>query len=78
MPGPRPPACPATASTDRPALTTLAQVYDSLLGVGLSETVDLAEYLRALCQRLPGLQAARKRRFGSSAMRSSLRWAWTP
>ncbi len=42
-------------------VTTLAQVYDSLLGVGLSETVDLADYLRALCLRLPGLQAERKR-----------------
>ena len=42
-------------------VTTLAQVYDSLLGVGLSETVDLAEYLRALCGRLPGLQAVRNR-----------------
>ena len=40
-------------------LATLAQVYDSLLGVGLSETVDLAEYLHALCKRLPGLQAER-------------------
>ena len=40
-------------------VTTLAQVYDSLLGVGLSETVDLAGYLRALCGRLPGLQAER-------------------
>jgi len=40
-------------------VTTLAQVYDSLLGVGLSETVDLAGYLCALCGRLPGLQAER-------------------
>ena len=40
-------------------VTTLAQVYDSLLGVGLSETVDLAGYLRALCGRLSGLQAER-------------------
>ena len=45
-------------------LATLAQVYDSLLGVGLSETVDLAEYLRALCQRLPGLQAHRSAPIG--------------
>jgi len=42
-------------------VTTLAQVYDSLLGVGLSETVDLAGYLRALCDGLPGLQADRAR-----------------
>lgn len=40
-------------------VTTLAQVYDSLLGVGLSDTVDVAEYLRALCLRLPGMQADR-------------------
>lgn len=40
-------------------VTTLAQVYDSLLGVGLSETVDLADYLRALCASLPGLQTER-------------------
>jgi len=37
-------------------VTTLAQVYDSLLGVGLSETIDLADYLRALCISLPSLQ----------------------
>ncbi len=42
-------------------VTTLAQVYDSLLGIGLSETVDLADYLLALCVRLPGLQAERDR-----------------
>ena len=40
-------------------VTALAQVYDSLLGVGLSGTVDLANYLRALCTRLPDLQAER-------------------
>lgn len=37
-------------------VTTLAQVYDSLLGVGLSETIDLADYLRELCVSLPSLQ----------------------
>jgi two-component sensor histidine kinase len=35
---------------------TLAQVYDSLLGVGLSRTIDLSDYLNALCISLPGLQ----------------------
>ena len=40
-------------------VTTLSQVYDNLLGVGLSATVNLADYLRALCLRLPGLQADR-------------------
>jgi two-component sensor histidine kinase len=34
-------------------VTTLAQVYDSLLGIGLSETIDLADYLRSLCVTLP-------------------------
>ena len=38
-------------------VTTLSQVHDNLLSVGLSGTVDLAEYLRALCASLPGMQA---------------------
>ena len=38
-------------------VTTLSQVYDSLLGVGLSGTVDLAGYLNALCTSLPAMQA---------------------
>ncbi len=42
-------------------VTTLAQVYDSLLGIGLAETIDMADYLRALCVSLPGLQAARSK-----------------
>ena len=37
-------------------VTTLGQVYNSLLGVGLSATVDFGDYLRALCENLPGLQ----------------------
>ncbi len=40
-------------------VTTLAQVYDSLLGVGLSKTIDLSAYLAALCLSLPGLQKQR-------------------
>jgi two-component sensor histidine kinase len=35
---------------------TLAQIYDSLLGIGLSETIDLKIYLQQLCSVLPGLQ----------------------
>jgi len=35
---------------------TLAQIYDSLLGVGLSDTIDLKEYIQALCISLPTLQ----------------------
>ena len=37
-------------------VTAMAQIYDSLLGVGLSDTVDLNDYLRELCISLPGLQ----------------------
>jgi two-component sensor histidine kinase len=37
-------------------VSTLGQVYDSLLGVGLSERIDLADYMQALCARLPELQ----------------------
>jgi two-component sensor histidine kinase len=42
-------------------VTTLAQVYDSLLGVGLSETIDLGLYLQGLCGSLPQLQLDRNR-----------------
>jgi two-component sensor histidine kinase len=41
-------------------VTTLTQAYDSLLTVGLGEKIDLADYLKALCLRLPELQAKRK------------------
>ena len=37
-------------------VTTLAQIYDSLLGAGLSPTIDLGDYLRELCASLPRLQ----------------------
>jgi two-component sensor histidine kinase len=43
---------------------TLAQIYDSLLGVGLSHTIDLGDYLRALCTSLPGLQDQPVRKIG--------------
>jgi two-component sensor histidine kinase len=42
-------------------VTTLAQVYNSLLGVGLSDTIDLGDYLHELCVSLPRLQAERSR-----------------
>ncbi len=42
-------------------VTALAQVYDNLLGIGLSQTVDLANYLPALCVSLSKLQADRVR-----------------
>jgi two-component sensor histidine kinase len=35
---------------------TLAEVYEQLLGTGMSRTIDLGEYLKALCGSLPGLQ----------------------
>ncbi len=38
-------------------VNTLAQLHDSLLNAGLSGTVDLAGYLRALCASLPAVQA---------------------
>jgi two-component sensor histidine kinase len=35
---------------------TLSEVYEQLLGTGMSRTIDLGEYLKALCGSLPGLQ----------------------
>jgi two-component sensor histidine kinase len=35
---------------------SLAEVYEQLLGTGMSRTIDLGEYLKALCRSLPGLQ----------------------
>lgn len=35
---------------------TLSEVYEQLLGTGLGRTIDLAEYLKSLCLRLPDLQ----------------------
>jgi two-component sensor histidine kinase len=40
-------------------VTTLAKVYDSLLGVGLSRTIDLGAYLEELCVNLPEMQSPR-------------------
>ena len=37
-------------------VATMAQIYEQLLGTGLGRTVDLGEYLRALCASLPALQ----------------------
>ena len=37
---------------------TLAQIYDSLLGVGLSHTIDLSSYLRDLCASLPNSETS--------------------
>jgi two-component sensor histidine kinase len=37
-------------------VTTLAKVYDGLLGIGLAETIDLGIYLQELCAALPMLQ----------------------
>lgn len=38
-------------------VVTLAKIYNSLLGVGLSDKIDLSLYLQELCADLPGLQA---------------------
>lgn len=51
---------------------TLAQIYDSLLGVGLSETIDLSEYLQKLCQALPGLQDDRTWKVGLECRAESI------
>lgn len=56
-------------------VTTLAQVYDSLLGVGLSESIDLADYLRALCVRLPALQT-QAGPAGADRLQRSVHPAW--
>lgn len=40
-------------------LATMAQVYDSLLGVGLAESIDAGDYLQRLCRGLPQLQPGR-------------------
>ena len=39
-------------------ITTLSKVYDQLLGVGLSRTLDFSEYARLLCGGLPELQGS--------------------
>jgi two-component sensor histidine kinase len=37
-------------------VVTLTHIYDSLLGIGLTSTIDLSKYLRELCSSLPKLQ----------------------
>jgi two-component sensor histidine kinase len=37
-------------------VTTLAEVYEQLLGNGMSRTIEFGQYLRALCNSLPSLQ----------------------
>jgi two-component sensor histidine kinase len=51
---------------------TLAQIYDSLLGVGLSEEIDLRSYLQQLCSFLPGLQDDRNWKVELSCQAESL------
>ena len=43
---------------------TLAEVYEQLLGTGMGRTIDLGEYLKALCASLPGLQRERNTQAG--------------
>jgi two-component sensor histidine kinase len=40
-------------------VVTLTHIYDSLLGIGLTSTIDLSKYLRELCSSLPKLQDGR-------------------
>src|SRR4051812_48923155 len=40
-------------------VVTLTHIYDSLLGMGLSSTIDLSRYLHELCESLPKLQEGR-------------------
>ena len=42
-------------------LMTMARMYDSLLGSGLANTVDLGEYLRQLCRDLAHIHGAEHR-----------------
>ena len=53
-------------------ILTLAQIYDSLLGVGLSEDIDLKFYLEQLCSFLPGLQDDRSSKVGLVCQAESL------
>jgi two-component sensor histidine kinase len=46
----------ASASGIIRRVITLCEVYEQLLGTGLGRTVDLADYLKSLCKRLPELQ----------------------
>ena len=39
-------------------LMTMARMYDSLLGSGLANTVDLGEYLRQMCRDLADIHGA--------------------
>lgn len=39
-------------------VAALSKVYDQLLGIGLSRTINLREYARQLCEGLPELQIA--------------------
>ncbi len=40
-------------------VVTLAHIYDSLLGSGMTSTIDFSKYLQKLCLSLPELQAGR-------------------
>jgi two-component sensor histidine kinase len=40
---------------------TMAQVYDHLLGTGMSRTIDFAAYVESLCRALPDTQSAVQR-----------------
>jgi two-component sensor histidine kinase len=42
-------------------VVTLTHIYDSLLGIGLTPSIDLSKYLQELCSSLPTLQDGRTR-----------------
>jgi two-component sensor histidine kinase len=52
---------------------TLAQVYDHLLGIGMSRTIDFGDYLTALCRGLSELQGEDKANIALSARAEPVR-----
>ena len=51
-------------------VVTLTHIYDSLLGIGLTSTIDLSTYLQELCSSLPKLQDGRTGNVDLNAMRN--------
>ena len=41
-------------------MTSLAKIYDHLLGNGLSRTIDFDQYVRSLCESLSAFQGDRE------------------
>lgn len=53
-------------------VATLGQVYEQLLGSGLSRTVDLGAYLGSLCENLPSLQETAVGEIGLNCLTETL------